>query len=337
MEFRRIRFGAVTLLGLAWLGGTTLLGAGCNRKGTEATGSKAGGGAGVAAPPASVKAEIEDEEKLLGERGDLSMSRKRISERREELLGERQRVQSDPNALARLQSEDQKLLAEEQDLNKRERELLKRLEDLSKRVEEKRGGGPVASDDIGAGMARREALLARREADLARREGELSKRERDLIATRAKALDDCRAQAPVQTITRVEVPTRAAGYSRRDVDPLVREAQSQMRKRGILDSDLPAGGARLLSEAMRAGHTGDFAKAKYAAEQLLDVVRNVRIDRSFIGAKIDRLSAQMRGKALSAGVRGEVDRLFRQATARYGDGQFGASNSELNRIYSMLR
>ena len=57
---------------------------------------------------------------------------------------------------------------------------------------------------------------------MARREADLAKREAALAASRAKALDDCKPGS-VQTITRVEVPARAAGYSRRDVEPMVRE------------------------------------------------------------------------------------------------------------------
>src|SRR5262245_11191893 len=110
----------------------------CNRKGdvdgrTPAAGPPGGGSAMVAAgadgSTAAPKDDLDQEEQLLTARGDLIVNRQRISERRQELLKEREQLSqgtavADPQALARLQTEDQKLLAEEQALAKKERELL---------------------------------------------------------------------------------------------------------------------------------------------------------------------------------------------------------------------
>jgi hypothetical protein len=328
---------AMLLLGLG-LGGA----AACNRKGDgDAKAGTAAAAAGATAAPGAVKEDLEQEEQLLSARGDLIVNRKRISERRQELLKEREQLTSaaapaDPQALARIQTEDQKLLAEEQDLAKKERELLAKLEDVTKRAEKRIVEAAPGGGDPAAQMSRREAALARREAELAKREGDLTRREREHLALRSKALDDCRAQ-PVQTITRVEVPAGGGGrYGRKDIEPLMREVHKQMRARGILETDLPAAGP-LFGAVSRANQNGDFTRAKFSAEQLLELVKSVRIDRAFIGAKIDRLSARMRGNALSGPTKGEVDRLFRQATASYGDGQFASSNTSLNRIYALLR
>ncbi len=273
--------------------------------------------------------DVDEEDRLLAERGDLTLNRKRLTERREEILRERQAA-ADPVVIERLQNEEKKLLGEEQDLNRRERELMQKLEEVARREAQRRG-----TDDPSASLARREAQLARREAELARREAELTRREREHLAARAKALDECRAM-PVTTVTRVEMPRGGGTYGKRDVEPVMRLVHAEMRRRGILESDLPGAG-RLFGEVSRAGQSGDYTRAKFAAEQLLELVKTIRIDRGFIGAKIERLSAQMRGRSLPGPTKSEVDRLFRKATAHYGDGQFVASNGELNRIYALLR
>ena len=102
-------------------------------------------------------------------------------------------------------------------------------------------------------------------------------------------------------------------------------------------SDLPAPAQALEKEATAAMAGADFAKAKFAAEQLLAFVESIRIDRNFIAGKIGRLNTTMKSIKLSEVQRKEVDDLFRGATADYGDGKFPSANGRLNKIYALIR
>ena len=120
------------------------------------------------------------------------------------------------------------------------------------------------------------------------------------------------------------------------MEPVYRKALKVMQDKGILASDLPPGTARLVDDARSAMESGDYVRAKYAADQLLDVVSELHVDRSFIGAKMSRLASAMRGKSLQGDRRKEVDSLFQEATAAYGDGKFSQANTKINRIFALL-
>jgi hypothetical protein len=62
----------------------------------------------------------------------------------------------------------------------------------------------------------------------------------------------------------------------------------------------------------------------------------MKIDRGFISGKINRLSKRMSGRTLDAKVQKEVDDLFRDATAKYGDGDYSGANKKLNQIYRAI-
>jgi hypothetical protein len=78
-------------------------------------------------------------------------------------------------------------------------------------------------------------------------------------------------------------------------------------------------------------------RAKYDADQLLGTVEEIKIDRSFISAKMSRLAAAMHGRKLEGDKRKEVESLFQDATANYGDGKFPQANTKINRLFAMLK
>ena len=176
-------------------------------------------------------------------------------------------------------------------------------------------------------FSRREQTMAGREAELAARERDLAKREREM----------CSAGTTTTIIREVEPPTPGKRYNKRDVEPVLARARRHMAEKGLLSSDLPAQARALEKEATESMAEGDFGKAKFAADQFLAVVDGVRIDKGFIAGKISRLNAAVKGKTLAAGVGGQVDGLFREATADYGDGKFSGANGKLNRIYALIQ
>src|SRR5262249_62016958 len=125
--------------------------------------------------------------------------------------------------------------------------------------------------------------------------------------------------------------------SRRAVAPLLTAARRKMSAKGLLESDLPAPAKNLEREATAAMSSGDYGRARFAADQLVATVDSLKVDKAFIVAKINRLNGAMRSAKLSPDAKKEVDDLFRDATADYGDGRFGSANGKLNRLFGMER
>jgi hypothetical protein len=110
-----------------------------------------------------------------------------------------------------------------------------------------------------------------------------------------------------------------------------------MQQKGLLTSDLPPGVSKLVEDTRESMKKADYVRAKYDADQLLATVEEIKIDRSFISAKMARLSAAMRGKKLDGGDKKTVEDLFQEATANYGDGKFPQANAKINRLFALLK
>ena len=85
------------------------------------------------------------------------------------------------------------------------------------------------------------------------------------------------------------------------MEPTYKKALKLMQEKGLLTSDLPPGTSKLVDDTREAMKKADFVRAKYDADQLLATVEEIKIDRSFISAKMARLSSAMRGKKLEGG------------------------------------
>lgn len=283
-----------------------------------------------------------NETALINQRGMLQRERKKIADARAELVARRAQLGHDSAGQAALDEEEKKLLARESDLSSQEDavndkldELLRMRGDLVRRatqvVATAPGGDPLER------AARREKDVAGREKEVAARERQLSEREAAL-ALREAALarrerDTCGALA---VPAKIELP-KGLKYSARDVEPVYRRALKLMQERGLLTSDLPPGGAKLVEDTREAMKKADYVRAKYDADQLLATVEEIKIDRSFISAKMARLSAAMRGRKLQGNDRKVVEDLFQEATANYGDGKFPQANSKINRLFALLK
>lgn len=297
------------------------------------------------APLSSEAAGLQEHEgELLGRRGTLQRERGKITEARRELSERRAQLGHDNVGQAAIDEEEKKLsqrenalTSEESTVDQKLGELLRARADLVQRATAlaSSGGGADPLERAAQrekGVAERERTVARREGDVAEREKGLAERETRQAKREKETCGGAVAAAPV----RVELP-KGLKYSAHDVETSYKRALKIMQERGILSEDLPAGGGKLLEETREGLKSADYVRAKYAADQLLATVEELKIDRNFISAKMTRLAAAMHGKKLEGDARKNVESLFQDATSNYGDGRFGDANSKINRLFAMLK
>lgn len=299
-----------------------------------------------AADVAPITAEDEslrkNESDLITQRGALQRERKKIADARAEIVERRSQLGHDSAGQAALDEEEKKLLAKESDLSTQEStvndkldELLKMRGDLVKRATQVVATAPGA--DPLERAARREQSVASREKELAEREHDVAAREATLAAREAtlakRERDTCGA---VAMPAKIDLP-KGLHYTAKDVEPTYKKALKLMQDKGLLSSDLPPGTGKLVEDTREAMKKADYVRAKYDADQLLATVEEIKIDRSFISAKMARLSAAMRGKKLEGGDKRTVEDLFQEATANYGDGKFPQANAKINRLFALLK
>jgi hypothetical protein len=299
-----------------------------------------------AADVAPITAEDEslrkNESDLITQRGALQRERKKIADARAEIVERRSQLGHDSAGQAALDEEEKKLLAKESDLSSQESsvndkldELLKMRGELVKRATQVVAAAPGA--DPLERAARREQSVASREKELAERERDVASRESQLAAREAtlakRERDTCGGMA---TPAKIDLP-KGLHYTAKDVEPTYKKALKLMQDKGLLSSDLPPGTGKLVEDTREAMKKADYVRAKYDADQLLATVEEIKIDRSFISAKMARLSAAMRGKKLDGGDKRTVEDLFQEATANYGDGKFPQANAKINRLFALLK
>jgi hypothetical protein len=275
----------------------------------------------------------EEEGGVLARRDEISRERQKVDADRA-LLEEKRKAATqtggDPGAL---DAESRALAAREARIAADEAKLGRELDGVLRTYQQLATGAAgkdVAGREAQVAMrerdfSRREQIVAEREATLAARERELARRERETCSVPAAVA----APAPA--------PVPGARYSRKDVEPLLTGARRKMSDKGLLPSDLPSPATDLEREAASAMGAGDWSRARFAADQLVATVDSLKIDKPFIMAKIGRLNGTVKGMKLPEDARKQVDDLFRDATADYGDGKFASANGKLNRIYGLLR
>lgn len=272
-------------------------------------------------------------EDLLARRDALMKSRQKVQEERTALEAERTKIiesGGDPSEI------DKKLEEQRTAEAKIENEDAAIADQMSAFLESAK---TAISGDAQQQVAAREAAMANREKALASREDRVGQRESQL-AGREKELAErekntCGAGGGTTIIQQVADP-KGTKYSKRDVESALKKARESMSKKGVLSADLPAQAAGLEKEATTAMSDGDYGPARFAAQQLLATVEAIKVDRNFISQKISRLSKKMSGRTLDDKLQKEVDDLFRDATAKYGDGDYSGANKKLNQIYRSI-
>jgi hypothetical protein len=310
--------------------------AGCKNQSADSGATKAGTAGAADEVTARISRLQEEEGDVLSRRDELTRARQQVDADRRALDEKRKQVAAQGGDSKAVDEEERALSAREAKLSADESELNKKIDTLLTAYQQI---PTVAAGSPAEGMARRESQVASREKDFARREtglaqreASLAQRERDL-AKREKEM--CSA-VPTTIVQQVPTALPGARYSRHDVDAVLSAARRKMNEKGLLGSDLPVTAKGLEREATDAMAHGDWSKAKLAADQLYATVDSVRLDRSFIQAKINRLNGVVRSSHLAEETVKQVDELFRDATADYGDGRFSAANGKLNRIFALL-
>jgi hypothetical protein len=307
---------------------SVLLAASLGCKGREET-TAAASGEGLAAPaPADPAARAGGEdETLLTRRDQLLATRLELRSKRAELAEKMEAIREKGGDTSEVERESAELSARESQMAAEEKSLLDRL-----LAERQAMLSAIAAGRAGGGVPGREAAVAAREKDLSRREQRLAEREAQLASREeglaAKWKDSC----AVPTTIVQTVDPKGTRYTRRDVEPLLASARSEMNKKGLLHSDLPDPARDLETEATGAMAKGDYGQARFAAAQLYSTVRAIQINKAFIADKIRRLNGELKGQRLSP----PVEQLFREATQNVADGNFASANRKLNRIQATL-
>jgi hypothetical protein len=294
----------------------------------------------------------EDTDTLLKRRGTLQRSRAEIEAARKALEKKRAKLAKDDIAghakLAKeelaLDKKERKLRKQEQKVNDKLLSALRRQEQFYARATAALAAHGSGGKDETANIRGREHAVALREKAVARREREVARREKALNELYRKAVEykakKCATAAPVfTTISAPAVPSGGGGrsYSRSDAKSAFAKAMATMSGKGIRLSDLPSGFAKLVSDIRKFIKQKEYARAKYAADQLRSTLRSIKIDRGFVGAKMSRLASYIRNKKLSSAKRKRVNRLFVKVTTAYNDGRFRAANARINKIYRTIR
>jgi len=271
---------------------------------------------------------------LLARRDALMKSRGELADKMKQLEIERTKIVEAGGDPTEIDKQAEELRSQKERIDSEDSAVSGAMSALLEGVRSVQAGGDALER-----AAAREVIAKEREKQAAEREKAVALREKD-IAEREKALglrekDMCGGGGGTTTIIQ-QVDPKGAKYSKKDVEPLLKKARALMSKKGILSSDLPAQASGLEREATKAMADADYGQARFAAQQLYSTVSAQKIDRTFISAKIARLSAAMKGRKLSDADQKEVDALFRDATAKYGDGDYSGANKKLNAIYKAI-
>jgi protein-disulfide isomerase len=273
---------------------------------------------------------------LLARRDALMKSRTQVKEEREHLEAERQKILDANGDTSEIDKKLEESKSQEDQLSTQETVLTDQMQAFLETAKDVTATGN-AQQLVAArenGVATREKAMATREDRVAQREAQLAAREKEL-AEREKNTCGAGGGGTTTIIHEVANP-KGEKYNKRDVEPLLKKARETMSKKGILGPDLPAQAAGLEKEATKAMADGDYGPAHYAAQSLNATVEAMKIDRSFISAKIGRLSKKMSGKKLDDAKQKEVEDLFSDATSKYGDGDYVGANKKLNQIYRAI-
>lgn len=264
---------------------------------------------------------------------------KQLESRRDALLKAREKLKADRDQLdvkiKDIQAQGGDASAEIQQREQLDSQLESSTSDLISLLGTKLDAVKVNGDKA-TELAALESQVATLERSLLDREEKLAERER-LDAQREADMaqrwkDSCTAATPSVII---EQP-KGGNYTRQDVTAMIARAKGAMSKKGILPGDLPGPTAALEGQAEKALDGNDVSKAYFAAAQLAAQVDAIRIDRTFIQAKMARLQREIKAGQGGAAAQQEATTILGDVMTRYNDGQFVAANHLLDRLASTV-
>lgn len=266
---------------------------------------------------------------------------KQLESRRDALLKAREKLKADRDQLdvkiKDIQAQGGDASAEIQQREQLDRQLESSTSDLISLLGTKLDAVKVNGDKA-TELAALEAQVATLERSLLDREEKLAERERQDAqreAEMAQRWKDSCTTAPPSVI--IEQPKNGGGnYTRQDVTAMIARAKAAMNKKGILPGDLPGPTAALEGQAEKALDGNDVSKAYFAAAQLAAQVEAIRIDRTFIQAKMARLQREIKAGRGGGAAQQEATTILGDVMTRYNDGQFVAANHLLDRLASTV-
>jgi myosin heavy subunit len=260
--------------------------------------------------------------------------------RRDALLANRERLEGERDKLveqikqAEASGGDTKALAKQRD------EITAQIEGQSAELGQMSDKISTLSSklDSAAAIALREDRMAQRETKVAQRETQLGERERTLAQREAQLAQREKETCSAAPMIIQQAAPRADGkYGKADVQPLLARARATMSKKGALLSDLPGPAQGLEGESTKAMADGDWGKAYFAASQLVATVDAIKVDRAFIQAKTNRLSAQVKSTKVDDATTAQLAGVLSDVMQKYNDGNFAAANARLNQLAALLR
>ena len=286
------------------------------------------------ADPKATEAAAKAEADLLARRDTLLQSRAKLEEQRTELQTKIEETKKAGGDTSDLESQLADL-STKQSANKDELvELLKsendRLRDELKAAKGQSAGATSEIAALSSQLQRRDAQIADMERKLGGVAGQLT----EIRAEIQKQGEQCAGGTTI-----LAAPSHAPSgsrYTKRDVEPLLKQARSRMQSKGILLADLPAPTQGLEKEATSAMADGEYGKAFLAASTFNQAVQEVKIDKGFVANKIARLNKQVKAKKLDNDKSKQVLELFNEVGEKYNDGDFSGANKRLNQIASQI-
>ena len=176
-----------------------------------------------------------------------------------------------------------------------------------------------------AEIKKREQAVAAREQEVAAREQGVAAREQE-AARLAAVLGKGEVRLPGLR----DVPRAQA------VEQKHKKLLDDLDARGILVVDLAAEDQPLNAEIWAARRLGDFARAGDLVADLGKALRSLKIDRTFVEAKMVRLQAVRAQAKIGEAQKRDVERLLHEVTSAYSDGRYEQANRGLNQIARIL-
>jgi hypothetical protein len=290
--------------------------------GLGTTGCKGNNEADAAPDPAALKAQQE----LVARRDALLAARQKLQSDREKVIEEIKQIEAKGGDTSELVKQRNAL---DNKIEGQDSELIETLNTKLDTI--------ATTSNSSANLAARESALSTREARIAERDRVFAERERNLaerehqLAIREKETCSVAPQVIMQA-----PPPHGGSYSRKDVDPLLREARATMQSKGILSSDLgPASG--LETESTKAMAEGDWGRAYLAAAQLAQTVKAIKIDRPFVQAKYNRLHTRVLGGKQDEATTKQLTDGMTDVMQKFGDGDFISANRKLNQLSGLVK
>jgi hypothetical protein len=285
-------------------------GSACSNKGDAASASP---------DPAALKAQQ-----------DLVARRDKLLEERKKLEGQRDQVETEIKDIS-LKGGDTS------DLVKKRGEIETKIQ--SQVTEVSSVDGKIDSLIATTGnMSGRETALALREKDLAQREAALAARQTEWVklqdSSAARWKEQCNTGGGPMIV--LPPPSKGGNYGRTDVDQAYGRAKAVMRQKGLLASDLGPG-ASLDGEAQAAMAKSEWAAAYQAAVQLARYAEAVKVDKAFISAKMNRLSARVKANKPDEALQKQLDAGLNDIGNLFLAGNHTAANVRLNQLYALVR